>query len=222
MTLAQDLITKEDCTLSELVDGEVRVNYGDARTGEGEGASVSLWGNGAGFVSMPNQPDDEGAAQVLVHRDGNDSRVLATKDNRYIGAYGALAHGDNAAVTRDGTAWFMKAATKTIASYVVGPGGISMVDELNGKEGRKVVQVGKSIVAITDESITFSSNGTTVLIDADGFFVFGKHCGLNTNGGNLGTLGTIPPVPGAFSIVYGPILPAGTGAFPSTKWTIAG
>lgn len=87
-----------DVMLSAIVDGEVRVNIGDKVDGKGFGASIGYWGVD-GFSSRPNPTSAAGAAQAVYLTQGNQRRVIASRDNRFVGPFGDLGEGDRAIVS---------------------------------------------------------------------------------------------------------------------------
>lgn len=85
-------------------DGVPVANVGEQSTGLGFGADTTVWGNGDGFISVPNPPSAAGAAQAIVEQDGNVKRATQTRDQRWVTKAGTLAPGDRAVVT-DADAW---------------------------------------------------------------------------------------------------------------------
>jgi hypothetical protein len=73
---------------------------------------------------------------------------------------------------------------------------------------------------MTDSYIKFTSNKTSVLIDADGIQFNGPNFICATKGGCLGVLpdGLTPPVPVANAILLGPL---GQAGIPAANWTIS-
>lgn len=83
---ADHLTGISDILLSEIVEGEVRYNLGyfagENTTSQGVGASSPVWPQ-FGFVSRPADPDEDGAAMALWIQDGDQKRVISTRDNRH-------------------------------------------------------------------------------------------------------------------------------------------
>ena len=210
---------RADVLLADHVDGEVRLNLGDAISGEGEATDVPYWGT-PGFVSMPDAPDATGACQILYIVDGPRRIPIAGRDNRYSGKSGAPKPGDRM-ITSSGSARVMiKRADDAVTLYCENEpdNKSSMIITQNGKTGVTTILNGKSQVRVKTDEITFAAGGTTMTLDAEGLHVFGKHVALNTGSGNLGNLGPGAPPPGLGSIVAGP---SGMLGAPSMRWTVA-
>lgn len=101
--MADDFIIA-DIVRPDTENGAPVANIGEDTTGEGFGADVSVWGNGDGFVSVPNPPSDAGVAQAVVMQDGHAKRATQTRDQRWVTKAGELAPGDRAIVS-DSDAW---------------------------------------------------------------------------------------------------------------------
>lgn len=93
-----DLVIRDlkvlDVLASEVVDGEIRVNVGDSQTGKGVGSSVPVWAT-YGFVSRPAEPTPGGACMGLVFVDGDQQRVIGTRDNRAAPGLASLRPGES-------------------------------------------------------------------------------------------------------------------------------
>ena len=209
-----------DVLQSDVTNGVVTVTIGDKATGDGLGADMALWGNADGFVSVPNDPDADGCAQVLWAQEGQTRRAVAIRDRRYSEKGGVLKAGDRAIVSSSAARLFLKNAAAALTLYTENQkdGDSSMIFEMNGEKGKIRMVDGKAYLTISKDEILLGVGGTCVKITEEGFFLYGKHCALNTGGGNLGVIGPIPPPPGANSIVAGP---AGQVAVASTRWTIS-
>lgn len=99
MSYEDELFQCVDLLGSDVTDGEVRVQIGDLASGKGFGASAPVYGV-EGFLTCPNDPDENGAATGLAISDGNTKRVVATRDNRFAKLAGNLNPGDRAIVTK--------------------------------------------------------------------------------------------------------------------------
>lgn len=218
MKFADHLTSIADILLSTQTDGEVRCNIGELTDGAGWGAATPIWGQD-GFLAMPNAADDDGACQALYVVDGNQKRIFATRDNRFTSKVPSLKAGDRAIVSNCDARIMLAREKNQIVLYSVNAkdDDSSMMVEVNGSEGSMTLLNGPSMVRLTKDKIQLAAGGTVVELSADGFMVFGKHCALNTGGGNLGVLGAIPPPQGVGSILAGP---AGMTGVPSTKWTV--
>lgn len=209
-----------DVLQSDVENGVVSVTIGELTTNEGLGAALGLWGNADGFVSVPNDPDEDGCAQVLWMQEGQTRRALAVRDRRYSEKGGALVRGDRAVVSSSAARFFLKNASASISLYTENQqdGDSSMIFELNGEKGAIRMVDGKAYMTITKDEILIGVGGTCVKLTEEGFFLYGKHCALNTGGGNLGTIGPVPPPLGINSILAGP---QGQVGVASTRWTIS-
>lgn len=202
---------------SELIEQEIRVNLGDALTGTGVSQGASLWA-ADGFVGRPNNPSDAGACMGIYQIDGNDTRVIATKDNRFIDAYAELEPGDRAIVTDGPARLFLKRAQSSIALYTEDSDGNPYVLDVSGENGAISIVASdgsnSAVLSIEPTKVVIQiGKDTQVLIDKDGLAVYGKHTALNSNSGNLGPAGAI----GAQSIIYGT---SGVSGVPSAAWTV--
>ena len=199
--------------------GEIRLKLGDSQTEEGQRADAAWWGSD-GFVSMPNEPDDRGACQALYVTEGNNSRCVATKDNRICEQYATLAAGDRAIIT-DGPAKVLVKKSNdsvTLASenasglvlHQVAPDTITM--QMPGTPGTMIQMTPSRIVLMVN-------NGGSLILDATGVHLSGNLTEVNSG---LVTLGMIAPnVPLVPSINSALIGPTGMAGIPSTKVLIA-
>lgn len=217
---ANHLTDIADVLLSTATDGEVRVNLGNLFDGAGLGAEVGVWGVD-GFVSRPNDPDAAGACQAIYLVDGQDKRVIATRDNRWAAKVGTLQPGDRGIVTNSAARVLVKRAQDSVTLFTENAtdDGSSMMVNLDGSTGKLLAAVGGAYLEMDKDAITLSAGGSMLRIDAAGVFTFGPHTGLCTAGGNLGVVGKVPPPVGVGSILAGATGPIGVG---STKWTVAG
>ncbi len=210
-----------DVLQSTVENGVVLLTLGYKDRDVGIGADVGLWGNGDGFVSVPNDPDEDGCAQVLFQQESSVKRATAIRDRRYSEKGGALAPGDRAIVSSSAARFFLKNETASIALYTENQedSDSSMIVELNGERGALRIINGKSYLTMKKDEILIGVGGTMLRLNEDGVFVYGKHCALNTKTGSLGVIPPgIPPPVGVNSICAGP---AGNVAVPSTGWTCA-
>lgn len=203
-------------------DGEVRCNLGDSRDGTGYVNSAAVWGLD-GFFSRPNNPTADGAAQGLYVVDGNQVRVVASRDNRFAAQTGALQPGDRAIVTDGPARILLKQAKAVVNLYTENAkdNGSSMMVDVNGDLGSIKLVCGGSVFEITKDSITMMTSGQGFAITDKGVSVWGKHFACNTGSGNFGLVVPTPPymapVAPAMSVLVGP---TGLGAAPSTTWTM--
>lgn len=145
-----------DITLPVVDAGEVRPVVGDAATGVGFAASVPFWTCGPAFVSCPNPATSGASCQALLWQEGNVTRVIAARDNRFVDKAGALALGDAAIVT-DSEAWFKLTKAGDKVELRTKSGSDEMKVALDGGAGTIVLSVG----------------GVSLTVDATGINVVG-------------------------------------------------
>ena len=212
-----------DVIASGVDDGEVRLNIGyTSRANKGVGAGVPAWWGADGFVSVPNDPTDDGACMVWYVQDGNDKRVLGYRDNRFADKLATLQPGDRGILTDGEARFIIRKGEDSVSIYSVDQStDTDMIVTLNGKLGFGEMRVGGSSIKVTDDKVVIAVAGgrTVVTIDDQGFQVDGNTTRLATLSGHLGILAPqIPPPAGANSILKGPTGMAGT---PSPGWTVS-
>jgi len=224
MAYAQDILQEYDILASDrdADTGELRVNIGDSLTEEGETLGSSLWA-ADGFFGRPNDPTAEGACRALYHVEGNQQRVIATKDNRFIAAYSEMEEGDRAIVTDGSPKFFIKKATHQVALYTENGGDSSkpMIMDLNGADGIITLSVSDGtdtgMIQITPTKIVLAAGLATVTLEAGMISLIADYIGINAGRGNLGVIaGAVPPA--TSGILYGTSGPTG---IPSVNWTIS-
>lgn len=217
---ADHLTSVADVLLSTTDDGEIRVNLGDTTTGEGLDSEVPVWGVD-GFVSVPNEPDDDGAAQAFFIVDGHERRVVATRDNRWAAKAGtAPAPGDRFIVSNCAARVLLKRAKSSVTLYTENQqdGDTSQLIDLNGADGTTTLICGGALVQMSKDRIVLGvSGGGMIVLDANGVQILGPYCGLNTGGGNIGVdhLGNAPPPTSA--VIGGT---SGQTGIASPSWTV--
>lgn len=218
-----DLIGSADILTSALDDsGEVRLNLGDALTGEGISNDSSYWGID-GFVSRPNDATSTGAAQALYMVDGHQKRVLASRDNRWITGYGQLAAGDRAIVSDCEAKFLLKKDRSAVTLYTTNEqdDNNSMMVDVDGKNGIITIINAGSVLRMTKDEIVLAVSGgnASITLNGDGAVqITGKSFWAATSGVCLGTVGGAPPIPGVMSALIGPV---GLAGVPSTSVVIA-
>jgi hypothetical protein len=220
MPFASNTTAVADILFSKQEDGEVRVNLGDALSGDGYASEASMWGPD-GFLSMPNDPSSEGACQALYIQDGNVNRVIGARDNRFATKASAMAAGDRLIVSDCDARIMLRKEPNQVALYTVNAddSDAAMMIELNGSTGELQLVVSGASIKMTKDMIQLSVAGTVLELNADNFGVFAKHFACNAGGGNLGVMPPgIPPPVGVSSILAGV---TGIAGAPSTKWTVA-
>lgn len=221
---ADDLTNILDVLASDTDDGEIRLHIGDSTDPDGGiDNDVVPWGPD-GFIARPNDPDDDGAAQVLYLVDGQEKRGLGTSDKRWASHAADLDPGDRAIVSACPTRLVLKRATTTITLYTETSDGKPIRLDVNGHDGTVTISVagaaGNSSVQMAPDTVTMSvDGGGSLVIDKNGVHVNGPLLDVNTPRGNLGTIAGMPPPSGTNSLLFGP---TGMAAAPSANWTIAG
>jgi hypothetical protein len=223
MSYAQDTIQEYDILATDRDDsGELRVNIGDSLTEEGETLGSSLWA-ADGFFGRPVDPDERGACRALYHVEGNQQRVIATKDNRFVAAYFDLEPGDRAIVTDGSPKFFIKAATQQIALYTenAGDSGSPMTVSLNGETGTIDITTseGSTVASIQmkPNEINIVGGGCCINMKDGILSLFAEYLNLSAGKGNLGVIGGIVP-PATSAIIYGT---SGMTGLPSANWVVA-
>lgn len=223
MRFPDHLTTIADVVLSTATDGEVRVNVGDVLQEDesGFGQDVALWGV-PGFIGMPDQPDDNGAAQVLYIVDGQKKIGVAARDNRIAEKAGNLQPGDRAVLASCAARILLKAATSSVTLFTENEqdNDLAQMIDLRGSTGVTLLLNGNCIVQQkTDELVIAINDGATFTMNADGFQFTGAKFNVACSTVTLGILpGGIPPQPGINSAIYGP---AGQVGVASQSVTIA-
>ncbi len=215
---ANHLTRTADILLSEQEDGEVRVNVGyGSENAAGIAADCTVWGPD-GFYSMPNDPGD-GYCEALILEGGDKRRVIGTKDIRWAPKAGSMKQGDRIIASNCDARLMLVREKNKIALYSTNQtdGDSTMLMEMDGSTGDMQFVNGPSFIRITKDSIQMTAGGSVLEIDAAGVGVFGAHFACNTGGGNLGTLGPLPPPP-TMAICSGAV---GMSAIGSSKFTVA-
>lgn len=218
--MAEQLV-KLDITATERTDGgELRCKLSE-NDSTGVVGDAAMWGID-GFYSRPNDPDDRGACQALLAYEGNNRRVIATKDNRIVGEYATLAPGDRAVCTdgpakllvkKDGGTVTMATATPNDELVMVQTSPTAITIMMPGDGGTAMVQ------AKAGRIVLMVDGGGSIIIDKAGVHIGGNICEVSTGMVTLGMLApNVPLVPSINSAIVGP---SGMIGVPSTKVLIA-
>ncbi len=212
-----------DILATETCGGEVRANIGFSDTGKGIGANEAMWWGSDGFISRPNDPDDDGACMAWFFADGNDRRLLAYRDNRFADKVGELEPGDRAIISSGEARFFLKTGNDSVTLYTESQvdDGQSMMVSLEGSTGEITISTAGAFIKMKNDEITIGVAGgkTIVTIDESGVQIDGNQFRCATKSGHLGILGPqVAPLVGANSILGGL---TGLAAVPSTAWTVA-
>lgn len=94
-----------DILQSVVEDGEVRVSLGkyagQNETSLGVSSDAPVWQQ-TGFASRPADPDERGSAMAVYVLDGDQKRVVATRDNRNINLIAELLPGESIVFGQNG------------------------------------------------------------------------------------------------------------------------
>ena len=213
-----------DLTTSEQ-DGanELRGNVGDAVTNDGWGQGVGIWAP-EGFSGVPNEPSSDGAARVLVLRDGNQSYGIGFKDNRNVGRYAARDPGDRCIVTDAECRFLMARETQSITLYTKGSTGDPQLIQLGGTANDAIIldvggPNGTAHLEMKSGEVNITAGGKACIqIKGDQVNIFGEICWIAAGRTAIGQVAGAPPPIGANSAVVGP---SGMTGIPSTSCTIA-
>ncbi len=214
MRLPDYLTGTADITFSSAENGELRVNLGDAASGKGFDSDVPVYGVD-GFLSRPNDADEDGAVTAVYFHDGHQRRVVGTRDNRFAAQAGTMDPGDRMIVTSGPPRFYMKQARQRVGLYtesVATPpvGGKGMTLDLDGEGNIVQLRYGGCLLVADGKKWTITAaNGTgnaSIVIDpATGITITGGAVyldapfvtlGLNTGGGR-------PGIPGVDTVLYG-------------------
>lgn len=223
MVMFADHLTEiADILAARPVGGDVRINVGEvADDSEGRGAEVAMWGI-PGFVSIPDPPDADGAAQAILLVDGQETRSIAARDNRIASKIGEGKPGDRFIVCRADARIIMKPADNAVNLYTVNEedNGASMMLDLRGKTGVTLLLNGGCMIRQkTDELVISIADGPTLLMDKEGFQFTGKSFHVDCSTITLGLLpGGLRPQLGTNNALTGLTGPA---AVPSSTVLIA-
>jgi hypothetical protein len=178
---------------SSVDGGEVRLNLGFYQgTSEdlGIGAASPMWSQ-AGFASRPADPGSGGAAMALWLQDGDQRRVLATRDNRRVEKVGDLKPGgvaifssgtSNSFVTLDGENGTISIYSPYAYSSDV-PGKAHLI-ALNTESGNESISIvhgeGHSILMTTSGSLVLKNKAGDAYIEInDGGIVLNGNVTIN-------------------------------------------
>lgn len=209
-------IIKLDIAATERSDsGELRYKLAE-NDNTGVLSDATCWGID-GFYSRPSDPDERGACQALLAYEGNNRRVIATKDNRITGKYAELEPGDRAVVT-DGNARFLLRKADDSLSWVTSEdGGDTVLMQLTPTAWTLMMPgaIGAMIQMKHDRIVMSVNQGGSLIIDKAGVHIGGPLTECNTGLVTLGMLApSTPLVQGVNSVCMGP---TGMAAVGSTK-----
>lgn len=161
---------KYDVLSSELNDAkELRLKLGDSQDESGGVyADCAVWGAG-GVIHRPADPDGDGACMAVVAQDGNDTRVVALKDQRLAERYGELAEGDTAVISYGEGRILVKAESDSVSLVTKNQADEStMTAQLSGESGAFKVLIGgpkgATYLDMTDEKIVLGVSGGAQLV----------------------------------------------------------
>jgi hypothetical protein len=171
-----DLLQVCDLLSTEIVEGETRGKLGHwggaSEVSPGIAADAPMWSQ-FGFASRPAEPDEDGAPMVIYYLDGNQKRIVSTRDLRMAPKLPALKAGETCIFGFSGQ--FIR---------MFDDGGISIfTTDDNTTDGRTI-----SLSVWPDEGLVFNSPWGKVSFGPMGFHV------NHYSGGriDLGALGGLP------------------------------
>lgn len=216
------LVLTADVLGSDAETGEIRCKLGDSATAEGYSTGAAIYGPD-GFIGRPNPPSvDGGACQALYVQDGDDHKIVGTRDNRWVDKVGTMDPGDRAIVTDAEARVFVRQGRSAVVLYTLNvPADKSMMIDLGGIEGQLTVMNGGAIMTMKDDEIVLAVNGGgAIRISADGVQITGACFQATTGAVQLGDLGggiAPPQVPATSGVLWGP----SPGTAPSSKVFVA-
>jgi hypothetical protein len=218
---ADSLLVSADVLASDTANGEVRCKLGDAIAGRGYSADVPMYCS-HGFVGVPDAPDTDGSAcQAYYAQDGNEQKIVGTRDNRLTDKVGELEEGDRAIVNKGEARLLLKKKLDLAALLTTSKKtGNTMLIVVDGSAGEIQLVNGDTVIKQTEKEILFMvSGGGTLRVSADGVQIVGPSFQATTGAVQLGDMGggiAPPPTPAtACGIGPSPI------TVPSTKVFIA-
>lgn len=153
-------IDQADLLLAQVDGAEVRCNIGDTVTSAGWGSGVAVWGVD-GLLSVPNAATGSGAAQGLYLTQGNQRRVIASRDTRWAGPFGTLAAGDRALVSDCAAGLHLDRSENTITLQA----GAGVAVTVDGDAGTVTVSKGGGVtVTVSATAISLVYNPTSLAI----------------------------------------------------------
>lgn len=212
------LLMTADVLASDTSNGEVRCKLGDAAKGAGKSAEVPMYCS-HGFIGVPDAPDaDGGACQAFYAQDGDEQKIIGTRDNRLAEQVGALQEGDRAIVSKGEARVIVRKADDSIVLMTTNAStGHTMHVAIAGQSGAIQITVGGAVFQLTEDAAGSEimlgvSGGGSILINKDGVTVLGPTFQAVTGAVQLGNPkhDGITPVPGL------PINGAGVGPSPVT------
>lgn len=212
-----------DALDSSATGGVVRIKVGDAASNEGLSSDCGVWGTG-GFVSRPDLPSSAGACEVLTVTDGNERRVIGTRDRRQADKVGTLDEGDRAIVGSSAARILVKKGESAVVQYTEATSdGSSIMTVLSGEEDKyQVIHGGGAYFELKRDSVAIGVGKASIVLNKDGSIqLMGTYISLAAPGGNLGLVGPQgeqPPAAPVASILAGP---TGMAGVPCLHWTVS-
>ncbi len=205
---ADALLLAGDILASDTSNGEVRCKLGEATTGHGKSADVAMY-CAHGFIGVPDEPDADGSAcQAFYAQDGDEQKIVGTRDNRLAAQVGELKEGDRAIVSKGDARVLVKKAGASATLFTKNQKtGKSILIIADGEHGEAKIQNGNAFVLVKDDKIVLAVNGGgAITISKAGVQVTGGSFQATTGAVQLGDQGggTPPPPSPASAVAVGP------------------
>ncbi len=167
---ADALLLTADVLASDNSNGEVRCKLGEATTGQGKSADVPMYCS-HGFVGVPEAPDEDGSAcQAFYAQDGDEQKIVGTRDNRLAGKLGEMKDGDRAIVNLGEARFDIKRDKDAVSTSTKNKKtGKPMRSLLDGDAGEIHVDNGDASAVIKpDEIVLAVAGGASIRVGKDG------------------------------------------------------
>jgi hypothetical protein len=205
---ADAILLVADILASDTSNGEVRCKLGEATTGHGKSADVAMY-CAHGFIGVPEAPDADGSAcQAFYAQDGDEQKIVGTRDNRLAAQVGQLDPGDRAIIsTGDARVLVKRKGSSATLLTKNAKTNKTMMVIADGEHGEAKIQNGGAFVLVKDDKIVLAVNGGgAITIGKAGVQVTGGSFQATTGAVQLGDQGggIAPPPSPASAVAVGP------------------
>ncbi len=173
---ADALLLTADILASDTSDGELRCKVGEATTGVGKSPDVAVY-CAHGVIGVPEPPDADGSScQAFYAQDGDEQKIIGTRDNRLAKKLGELKDGDRAIVNLGEARFDIKRDKDIVATATKNKlTGKPMRCELDGSTGEIHVENGDASAVVKAEEIVLAvAGGASIRIGKDGVTIKGN------------------------------------------------